>query len=150
MRIGDQLWIGEEGEIQQPPLELGASEIDPCDMCGATGRNAWISADQHHTRFLDIYLCAQCLSKLSEMTVGDDLHRQPVLKVRINTALGARRRFLILRRDNYRCCLCGATGTDVQLHVDHRIAKARGGTDESENLWTLCQPCNLGKGVESL
>lgn len=62
-------------------------------------------------------------------------------------------RFDILKRDNYRCRLCGVAATDaedVRLNVDHKIARAHGGSDHPENLWVLCWPCNIGKGVKSL
>ena len=64
------------------------------------------------------------------------------------SSLPAGLRFKILKRDGYRCQLCGrSTIRDaVKLYVDHRIARANGGGDEDENLWTLCQDCNLGKG----
>lgn len=57
-------------------------------------------------------------------------------------------RFLILKRDNYRCRLCGVTaadGPDVRLEVDHITPRSKGGTDDPSNLWTLCFPCNRGK-----
>ncbi|MEK6675457.1 MAG: HNH endonuclease [Planctomycetota bacterium] len=61
------------------------------------------------------------------------------------------RRFQILKRDNYRCQLCGKSADDaVKLHVDHRLAVAKGGSNEDDNLWTLCEQCNLGKSDESL
>ena len=63
------------------------------------------------------------------------------------------RRFETLKRDKYRCRLCGAStadGDDVRLEVDHRIARANGGTDAPDNLWTLCFACNRGKGVQDL
>lgn len=56
------------------------------------------------------------------------------------------RRFEILKRDDYRCQLCGKSADeDVKLHVDHRVPLAKGGSNEDENLWTLCEQCNLGK-----
>lgn len=62
-----------------------------------------------------------------------------------------RRRFLILRRDGYRCQLCGAKASDgVQLEIDHKHPKSRGGKDDPENLWTLCRECNQGKSDLSL
>jgi len=61
------------------------------------------------------------------------------------------RRFQILKRDNYRCQLCGKSADDaVKLHVDHRLAVAKGGSSEDDNLWTLCEQCNLGKSDETL
>ena len=60
-------------------------------------------------------------------------------------------RFEILRRDSYRCQLCGRSASDgIRLHIDHKHAASRGGTNTLENLWTLCEPCNLGKSDLSL
>lgn len=53
----------------------------------------------------------------------------------------------IMRRDGYRCRMCGATTDDgAKLHVDHIEPVSRGGTSTSSNLQTLCETCNLGKG----
>lgn len=55
-------------------------------------------------------------------------------------------RFDILKRDNYRCQICGSTAQDgVKLHVDHIIPVSKGGKTEPSNLQTLCDRCNLGK-----
>lgn len=51
---------------------------------------------------------------------------------------------IIFARDGYRCLLCGAT---KPLHVDHELAIANGGTNDLENLRTLCGPCNWAKGA---
>lgn len=60
--------------------------------------------------------------------------------------LGKALRFEILARDGFRCQYCGATPTDgALLQVDHRKPRARGGTDEHDNLTTACQDCNYGK-----
>jgi hypothetical protein len=62
------------------------------------------------------------------------------------TAIPKRLRFRVLRRDGYRCQLCGMTAGDgITLQVDHRVAVANGGSTDESNLWTLCQPCNSGK-----
>ena len=61
-------------------------------------------------------------------------------------AVGRRRRFAIFRRDGYRCQLCGASHDGkTKLHVDHKVPLAKGGSNEDDNLWTLCEDCNLGK-----
>ena len=58
-------------------------------------------------------------------------------------------RYDILKRDNYRCQICGRTQADgIKLHVDHIIPIAKGGKTVPENLQTLCQDCNLGKGTK--
>lgn len=56
-----------------------------------------------------------------------------------------RLRFAILERDAFTCRYCGRKAPDVELHVDHVVAIARGGTNEPENLVTSCADCNLGK-----
>lgn len=56
------------------------------------------------------------------------------------------RRFSILKRDGYRCQLCGQSQDGgAILHVDHRKPLAKGGSNTDDNLWTLCNVCNLGK-----
>lgn len=57
-------------------------------------------------------------------------------------------RYKVLRRDRFRCVLCGrspATDTACQLHVDHIIAFSRGGKTREDNLRSLCADCNGGK-----
>jgi hypothetical protein len=62
-----------------------------------------------------------------------------------------RNRFDVLKRDAYRCQICGASAEEgARLEVDHRQSIARGGSSRKENLWTLCQDCNRGKGTEEL
>ena len=43
-------------------------------------------------------------------------------------------RFAVLARDGFRCRYCGAEAPNVVLHVDHVIAKSRGGNDTEANL----------------
>lgn len=61
--------------------------------------------------------------------------------------ISSRLRVQVLDRDNSTCQLCGATLNDgVKLHVDHIIPVSKGGTNDLDNLQTLCEQCNLGKG----
>jgi hypothetical protein len=62
-------------------------------------------------------------------------------------------RFAILKRDNYRCQICGVAaddGPEVRLHVDHKKAHSKGGPAVADNLWTLCAECNGGKYTQDL
>jgi len=53
----------------------------------------------------------------------------------------------ILRRDKFRCIMCGQGSEDgAKLECDHRIPRSKGGTNEDENLQTVCAQCNKGKG----
>lgn len=57
-------------------------------------------------------------------------------------------RIKVLSRDNFRCVFCGkspATDLGTKLHIDHIIPFSKGGTNDTENLQTLCEACNIGK-----
>lgn len=55
-------------------------------------------------------------------------------------------RYEVLKRDKFRCQICGASQSDgVKLHVDHIMPVSKGGKTEMKNLRTLCDMCNLGK-----
>jgi hypothetical protein len=59
-----------------------------------------------------------------------------------------RLRFIVMRRDNFKCKACGrspATDPTIILHVDHIEAWSRDGKTVLENLQTLCSVCNIGK-----
>ncbi len=56
-------------------------------------------------------------------------------------------RVQVLARDHYRCLMCGASRADTTLHVDHIVPVVEGGTDELDNLATLCRECNQGKAA---
>lgn len=62
--------------------------------------------------------------------------------------INLRTRFLVLQRDNFKCCACGASPAkdpSVELQVDHIIPWSKGGETVIENLQTLCSKCNIGK-----
>ena len=55
-------------------------------------------------------------------------------------------RYDVLKRDNYKCCICGYSAKDGEkLQVDHIIPISKGGKTELSNLQTLCSRCNIGK-----
>lgn len=59
-------------------------------------------------------------------------------------------RFQILRRDYFKCTLCGnspATDPQCRLHVDHVVPHSKGGKTVPANLRALCDRCNLGRGA---
>ena len=64
---------------------------------------------------------------------------------KVRDPIESRLRHEVFKRDDYRCLECGKTKTETTLHVDHIIPVSQGGTDELENLQTLCQACNLAK-----
>jgi hypothetical protein len=60
-------------------------------------------------------------------------------------AISKTTRAYVLRHQ--RCEMCGKTPKDdgVRLHVDHKIPREWGGTNDVENLQALCSECNEGK-----
>jgi len=62
--------------------------------------------------------------------------------------INLRLRFQVLKRDNFKCCMCGrspASTPDLELHIDHIKPYSKGGETVIENLQTLCSDCNLRK-----
>ncbi len=57
-----------------------------------------------------------------------------------------KRRIMVLKRDYYLCQdkECGRP-VGASGHVDHIIPKAKGGTDDMDNLQTLCRECHSVK-----
>ncbi|MEQ8790255.1 MAG: HNH endonuclease [Pirellulaceae bacterium] len=85
---------------------------------------------------------------LGPETEADD---QLLSETRQDESLSRSKRFDIFKRDEYRCQLCGRTQEEgVKLHVDHKVPRAKGGSNEDSNLWTLCEACNLGKSDKDL
>jgi len=61
-----------------------------------------------------------------------------------------RLRYLVMQRDFFKCRSCGAspaTTPRTTLHVDHVVPWRDGGRTVMENLQTLCEKCNIGKGA---
>lgn len=73
------------------------------------------------------------------------VERDPVRKVPLSM------RFQILSRDRFCCVLCGespAKGSRYALHLDHIVPWKKGGRTVPENLRTLCERCNIGRGAD--
>jgi hypothetical protein len=76
------------------------------------------------------------------------LEIEPSTKHKTSRTINWRIRFIVMKRDNFKCKNCGrspATDPSIILHVDHIKAWANGGETVLENLQTLCSVCNIGK-----
>lgn len=59
-------------------------------------------------------------------------------------------RWKVLERDGRKCIVCGISAKDgAVLEVDHIVSVFHGGTDDMDNLRTLCFDCNRGKSSGS-
>ena len=89
----------------------------------------------------DIWLrkCPKCGVKKRKIT---DTSKQT------SRAISDKLRYKVLKRDNFKCCACGASPAkdpSVELHIDHITPWSKGGETILENLQTLCSKCNIGK-----
>lgn len=55
----------------------------------------------------------------------------------------------VFMRDGYRCRECGASKDETSLEIDHIVPVARGGTNDIDNLQTLCRECNRMKHTDT-
>lgn len=74
-----------------------------------------------------------------------DKLRKPIKSNESRFGISLRVRYEILKRDRYRCILCGVDASNSLLVIDHIIPVVQGGTNESSNLRVLCRACNHGK-----
>lgn len=131
---------------------------DPaCPVCGNGSIDALVSMLEYHRLHPVAGACGYCAAIIANvfnmkhggqwLTPGlfgfpaNDLTGRP-RRVTFSHA----RRMRIFERDGYRC---QAPGCESQhdLTIDHRLAVANGGTNDDDNLQTMCRPCNLSKGA---
>ena len=65
-------------------------------------------------------------------------------------SINYRLRYLVLRRDNFKCKYCGrspSTTPGLELEPDHVIPWSAGGEATLENLRSSCSECNIGKVI---
>jgi hypothetical protein len=75
------------------------------------------------------------------------IHYDPGSRNVTHHAPTRKQRMRVLKRDGYRCQLCGERPSDnphIVLHVHHVRPFARGGLTIDENLITLCHTCHDG------
>jgi hypothetical protein len=101
---------------------------------------------------LNAYLRQRVSSTNEEIEKALAIPGQPISVAEAETSAQVRipvlpaLRWRVFQRDQWRRASCGRSAADdVILHVNHIIPRSRGGSDEIDNLQTLCSPCNLGK-----
>jgi len=74
-----------------------------------------------------------------------------ITKKKVQTYITKSMRFDIMKRDKFKCRLCGASpavNPKVTLHIDHIIPRSKNGKNTPGKLQTLCKDCNYGKGTK--
>jgi 5-methylcytosine-specific restriction endonuclease McrA len=56
-------------------------------------------------------------------------------------------RAYIIERDGSRCHICGKKCKPNEIHLDHLVPLADGGTHAPENIAVACASCNLSRGA---
>jgi len=64
--------------------------------------------------------------------------------------INPRKKQKVFEGDGFKCCNCGVNGDMNVLEVDHIIPIKDGGTNEYQNLQTLCYKCNINKHYNKL
>ena len=101
------------------------------------------SSEQATIRFLKYYPYDE-LRRRALRAAQRRLRTKPIrVIVRLPISLTLRRRIFV--RDKFRCVLCGASGAESRLELDHIQPVAHGGCTSENNLRLLCFDCNRGK-----
>jgi len=138
-------------------------------------RNEWV-ANEPNISYDTIYrhfsswtnACLKFIEYKSGDTfqIKDDLNKTfskdnqaPIAKTRSKSKIVNSRtislsvRMKVMNRDKFRCIFCGkspATDLGTKLHIDHIIPFSKGGSNQFENLQTLCDECNFGKSSQNI
>ena len=84
----------------------------------------------------------QCMENRIKRIEREKEHAPEIERKKMTYSL----RYDVMKRDHFRCRLCGKSAEDgVQLEVDHIVPVSKGGKTEISNLQTLCMACNRGK-----
>ena len=115
------------------PRRDGMKILFTCECCSAA---SFLAIYQHKGQTFIEWTDID-LSKSDINNTAEKPKRQPIK---------ASLRFEILKRDDYRCQMCGVTAKDgATLEIDHIHPVSKGGSNEPDNLQVLCRDCNAGK-----
>ena len=145
---GKSVWIGGIGDCNSNSLEIKYAETSlmkynpsprrggiviefDCECCNAL---PVLGIYQHKG--------STCIEWFDLGLPEPEPEPEPIKRKPIKPSL----RFEILKRDDYRCQMCGVTAKDgAALEIDHITPVAKGGTNDADNLQVLCRECNAGK-----
>lgn len=86
--------------------------------------------------------------KVDNPIIQNNSNAVEIFKHKTTRNINWRLRFIVMKRDNFKCQKCGrspSTDPTVILHIDHKKPYSKDGETVMENLETLCSVCNLGK-----
>lgn len=72
-----------------------------------------------------------------------------MIKITYPLIISDNNRFNIIKRDKHTCRYCGRKPPEVELDIDYDLPVTEGGTENIDNLITLCRQCKIGKNFET-
>lgn len=126
--------------VLRPPLDC---EIECVVSYGSPqGRNHYSKSEKYHID--DVMPRFNALQQRIALQNSEETRKK-----RARSQMTDKLRYTILKRDGFRCVLCGRGRDDgAQLEVDHIFPVSKGGETVPKNLRTLCKECNRGKRDE--
>ncbi|MEK7541638.1 MAG: HNH endonuclease signature motif containing protein [Patescibacteria group bacterium] len=73
--------------------------------------------------------------------------RKPIRASEYRRGISLKIRCNVMKRDNFRCALCGRDSKEATPEVDHIVPVVKKGTNDMDNLRILCRECNRGKKI---
>ena len=147
----ESIWNEDENSIWK-------TNVKPkCDLCGKKSEKVFeICIDEDiensiRACFSERQCWNKCLKKIYQLTNEDFVwvrlieFQKTKKSFQKRIPVGLAKRYKILKRDRFQCVLCGNSGEKARLEIDHIIPESRDGSDDEENLQTLCFMCNRGK-----
>lgn len=119
--------------------------MSECKICT---KKMNIEEEIKYNELFMIKVCDSCAGRVKE--AYDNWHGGCYVPTKKSDAERARKvlstkvRLAVYKRDGFKCVRCGCS----DLTIDHIIPIAKGGTNEDNNLQTLCRSCNSKKGTK--
>jgi|GEM_PF-3803324 len=122
---------------------MNMHRILPCKLCGHESV-ACVEYTLIHENAQVCGRCADLIANVFSMKHSGRFLTWPnesfsVGRSRTRKSISAETRKKVMERDQYRCVKCQSYN---ELQLDHIFPHSKGGSDDYENLQTLCGPCN--------
>lgn len=131
-------FIARERKLDQHATQAALSLLDACHALG------WGSTNPIDAAIERIRTVAQASGLDVLYTAPAPVVASPITPTRRKKLTQGVKR-AVWDRDGWTCVTCGG---HEDLSVDHRIPVSAGGTNDIDNLQTMCRPCNLAKGAK--
>ena len=149
------VWVQHGRQPQSREMDVSPSKISGAGYKGHFGSwrkalEAFVVRMNQDERRIEQVLKEEAQEKKQEILKSPEIVKlKPRILIENRREIGLGLRYKVLSRDRFKCVRCGtspATNHSCRLHIDHIIPFSKNGRTTLENLQTLCEMCNLGKG----